>query len=215
MKAREIALSGVMTALVFVVTRTFALPIPQTKGFFNLGEAGVYASALLFGPLVGALSGGVGSALADLSLGYAQYAPFTLVIKGLEGAVVGLVARTVSPGVWRFGLGAGAIAAVVLLTAEAFAVRVAAAVLLGVAAGGLLLLRSQGGSRIAARVFGMMAGGLIMVVGYFVTQAYLLGLGVLPALVEVPYNLVQVSVGTVAGLAASVAFDRALPVRPR
>ncbi|MDI6771305.1 MAG: ECF transporter S component [bacterium] len=214
MKAREIALSGVMTALVFVVTRAFALPIPQTKGFFNLGEAGVYASALLFGPLVGALAGGVGSALADLSLGYAQYAPFTLVIKGLEGAVVGLVARTVSPGVWRFGLGAGAIAAVVLLAAEALAVRVAAAVLLGVAAGGLLLLRSEGGSRVAARVFGMMAGGLIMVVGYFVTQAYLLGLGVLPALAEVSYNLVQVSVGTVAGLAASVAFDRALPARP-
>lgn len=215
MKAREVALSGVMTALVFVITRTFALPIPQTKGFFNLGEAGVYTSALLFGPLVGALSGGVGSALADLSLGYAQYAPFTLVIKGLEGAVVGLVARTVSPGVWRFGLGAGAIAAVVLLTAEALAVRVAAAVLLGVAAGGLLLLRSRGGSRIAAKVFGMMAGGLIMVVGYFVTQAYLLGLGVLPALAEVPYNLVQVSVGTVVGLAASVAFGRALPARSR
>jgi len=214
-RTRELALSGVMTALVFVVTRAFVLPIPQTKGFFNLGEAGVYASALLFGPLVGALAGGVGSALADLSLGYAQYAPFTLVIKGLEGAVVGLVARTVSPGVWRFGLGAGAIAAAVLLASEALAVRVAAAVLLGVAAGGLLLLRSEGGSRVAAKVFGMMAGGLIMVAGYFVTQAYLLGLGALPALAEVPYNLVQVSVGTVAGLAASVAFDRALPSRSR
>lgn len=215
MKAREIALSGVMTALVFVITRTFVLPIPQTKGFFNLGEAGVYASALLFGPLVGALAGGVGSALADLSLGYAQYAPFTLVIKGLEGAVVGLVARTVSPGVWRSGLGAGALAAVIFLAAEAAAVRAAAAVLLGVAIGGLLLLRSEGGSRIAARVSGMITGGLIMVAGYFVTQAYLLGLGVLPALAEVPYNLVQVSVGIVAGLAASVAFDRALPARSR
>lgn len=213
MKARDLALSGVMTAIVFVITRAFALPIPQTKGFFNLGEAGVYASAVLFGPLVGALAGGVGSALADLSLGYAQYAPFTLVIKGVEGAVVGMVARTVSPGVWGFGLGGGAIAAVILLTAEALAVRAAAAVLLGVAIGGLMLLRSAGVNRIATRVFAMMAGGLLMVGGYFVTQAYLLGLGVLPALTEVPYNVVQVSVGTVAGLAVSVAFDRAFPDR--
>lgn len=215
MSTRDLALSGVMTALVFIITRVFVLPIPQTRGFFNLGEAGIYASALLFGPLVGALAGGIGSALADLSLGYAQYAPFTLVIKGLEGAVVGLVARAVSPGVWRFGLGAGVIAVAVLLVSEALAVRAAAAVLLGVAALGLLLLRSEDWCRVAARVFGMMAGGLVMVTGYFVTQAYLLGLGVLPALAELPYNLVQVSVGTVAGLAVSVAFDRALPARSR
>jgi uncharacterized membrane protein len=83
-----------MTAVVFVITRSFVLPIPQTKGFFNLGEAGIYVAALLFGPVAGAVAGGLGSALADLSLGYTQYAPFTLVIKGIEGAVVaGLAAR--------------------------------------------------------------------------------------------------------------------------
>ncbi|MBI3998839.1 MAG: ECF transporter S component, partial [Armatimonadetes bacterium] len=89
-----------MTAVVFVVTRAFVLPIPQTKGFFNLGEAAVYTAAILFGPAIGAVAGGIGSALADLTLGYAQYAPFTLVIKGLEGALVGMIARGSSRRAW-------------------------------------------------------------------------------------------------------------------
>jgi uncharacterized membrane protein len=94
---RVLTRAGVMTAVVFVVTRAFVLPIPQTKGFFNLGEAGIYLAALAFGPLVGAVSGGLGSALADLSLGYTQYAPFTLVIKGAEGALVALLATRLWP----------------------------------------------------------------------------------------------------------------------
>lgn len=51
----------------------------------------VYITALLFGPLVGAFAGGVGSTLADIFLGYPHYAPATLVIKACEGAVVGVL----------------------------------------------------------------------------------------------------------------------------
>lgn len=167
MTVRTLARAGLMTAIVFVVTRSFVLPIPQTKGFFNLGEAGIYVAALLFGPAVGALSGGVGSALADLSLGYMQYAPFTLIIKGLEGAVVALVSRRLRSD-RRKGL-------------------------------------------LAARLAGTVAGGVLMVSGYFLTQAYLLGLGPLAALAEVPYNIVQVIVGIVAGLAVAAGVERAVP----
>jgi len=53
----------------------------------------VYTTALLFGPLVGAFAGGVGSMLADLFLGYSHYAPATLVIKACEGAVVGVLTQ--------------------------------------------------------------------------------------------------------------------------
>jgi len=53
----------------------------------------VYTTALLFGPLVGAFAGGVGSMLADFFLGYSHYAPATLVIKACEGAVVGVLAQ--------------------------------------------------------------------------------------------------------------------------
>lgn len=215
MKTRDVALTGLMTALVLVITRAFVLPIPQTKGFFNLGEAGVYMAAVLFGPGVGALAGGIGSALADVTLGYAQYAPFTLVIKGIEGALVGMIARGTSRQAWIVGLAAGAIAALWLFTVEAASVRLAAGVLLAAALGGLALLARRRGGRAAARVAGMISGGLVMVAGYFVSQAYLLGLGTLAALAEVPYNLVQVTVGVVAGLAASVTFEKALLTQPR
>jgi len=51
----------------------------------------VCITALLFGPIVGGNAGGLGSMLADLILGYAHYAPATLVIKGFEGLVVGFL----------------------------------------------------------------------------------------------------------------------------
>ncbi len=103
MKTRELARTGLMIALVFVITRYFQVPIPQTKGYFNLGEAGIYMAAVLFGPRVAALAGGIGSALADLTSGYQQFAVFTLIIKGLEGLIVGLIAlasRRPSLGPW-------------------------------------------------------------------------------------------------------------------
>lgn len=109
MKARDLAAAAVFIALTFVVTRYTVIPIPATKGYFNLGEVVIYIAALVFGPVVGALAGGVGSGLADLAGGYQQFAPFTLVIKGIEGLVVGRLAgpttgarlrATVAGGVW-------------------------------------------------------------------------------------------------------------------
>ncbi len=84
-----IAITALMTSLVFVLTVVFQVSIVATKGYFNVGEIGVFLSALLFGPYVGAFAGGVGSALADLATGYAIYAPGTLVIKGCEGYLTG------------------------------------------------------------------------------------------------------------------------------
>jgi uncharacterized membrane protein len=80
-------------ALVATATLVLRLPTPATEGYINLGDAIIVATALVFGPWAGALAGGVGSALADLLGGYAHWAPFTLVIKGFEGAIVGLLFR--------------------------------------------------------------------------------------------------------------------------
>lgn len=80
-------------SLVCVVTMVFSVSIPQTRGFFNVGETMVFATAALFGPLTGALAGGIGASVADVLLGYPHYAPATLVIKACEGAVVGLLCR--------------------------------------------------------------------------------------------------------------------------
>lgn len=87
---REIALTAVMIALVAVVTRFLVVPVGQ--GFFNFSDMAIYFVAFTFGPWIGLLAGGVGAALADISLGYAAFAPLTLLAHGLEGLVAGWLA---------------------------------------------------------------------------------------------------------------------------
>lgn len=92
-KTMQLSMTGVFTALVFVATTVFSVYVPQTRGFFNIGEIMVFTTALLLGPIIGAFAGGVGSMLADIFLGYGHYAPATLIIKACEGALVGFLAR--------------------------------------------------------------------------------------------------------------------------
>ncbi len=89
MKNRDFALLALFMALVCVATMIIKIPIPQTNGYMNLGDSMVLLSAMFFGPIGGFLAGGIGSALADVFGGYAQWAPWTLVIKGLEAAAAG------------------------------------------------------------------------------------------------------------------------------
>lgn len=74
------------------MTMMIQIPIPQTRGYINLGDTIILVLALLFGWKMGFLAGGFGSALADILGGYAHWAPFTLIIKGAEGLLVGLLA---------------------------------------------------------------------------------------------------------------------------
>jgi uncharacterized membrane protein len=88
----KLTLATVFAALVFIVTSQIPpIPIPATSGYFNVGETIIYVAALLFGSAVGALSGGIGAMLADIYLGFGVFAPGTLVIKGIEGAIVGFL----------------------------------------------------------------------------------------------------------------------------
>jgi len=87
-----IAVTAIFTAIIFIIISQIPpIPIPATSGYFNLGETAIYVAALLFGPFVGAFAGGIGAALSDVYLGFAHFAPGTLIIKGLEGAIVGLL----------------------------------------------------------------------------------------------------------------------------
>ena len=88
-----ITITAAFTALVFLSTYLFQVPIPATQGYFNLGDIMIFISGLTFGPIVGGISGGIGSALSDGLGGFGIFVPFTLVIKGLEGFVAGLISR--------------------------------------------------------------------------------------------------------------------------
>jgi uncharacterized membrane protein len=90
---RRITLTALLAALIFVLTRYLQIPIPATQGYIHLGDAGITFAAYAFGPWVALLSGGLGTALADLSSGYAQWAIFSLVIHGAQGGVMGWLTR--------------------------------------------------------------------------------------------------------------------------
>ncbi len=90
-KTHKLIVAALLTALVTLATMAFQVPIPATKGYINLGDTVIFVAALLLGPRYGAVAGGIGSALADLLSPYAVWAPFTLIIKGLEGFIVGYV----------------------------------------------------------------------------------------------------------------------------
>ena len=89
---RSLTVSALMIALMTLATMIIRIPNPATQGYINLGDAMLFTIALVFGWRIGGLAGGVGSALADALGGYFIWAPWTLVIKGIEGILVGTIA---------------------------------------------------------------------------------------------------------------------------
>ena len=87
--ALQISLMAIMSALVMVGTIIVRIP-NMMGGYFNVGDVMIFVSALTFGPFVGGVAGGLGSALADF-IGYPLFVLPTLVIKGLEGLIAGLI----------------------------------------------------------------------------------------------------------------------------
>ncbi len=101
MSARELVQRALLIALVAAATSAVKIATPGTQGYVNFGDVVIIAGALLLGGRTGAVAGGVGSALADLFGGYSHWAPFTLVIKGLEGGLVGGLAGRFRPNLRR------------------------------------------------------------------------------------------------------------------
>ena len=87
--ASKVALNALCIALVFVSTRILQFPIPL--GYAHPGNAVILLVAVYFGPVSGALAGGLGSALADLT-SFPEWTFPTLLIKTLMGLLCGLIA---------------------------------------------------------------------------------------------------------------------------
>jgi uncharacterized membrane protein len=151
--AISISTIGIFGAFTCVVTMVIAFPIPATNGFINIGDAVVMITGLMFGPIIGGIAGGIGSSLADLFLGYGIYAPATLIIKGLEGFLVGLIANPKKKYKWNY-----------------------------------------------RDYIGVVIGGFIMVIGYFLYEIMLYGIP--SALYEFILNsIIQFGLGSVIALA--------------
>ena len=166
----KLALAAVFTALVFVISSQIPpIPIPATGGYFNIGETTIYIAALLFGTFVGGFAGGIGAMLSDLYLGYTIFAPGTLIIKSIEGAIVGSL--------------------------------------------NIVLQKRVPNTTIRATV-SIVAGGLTMVLGYFLYEnllAILVPGFDIYALGEVPLNIGQMLVGLAIAVPIMYAVLRVFP----
>ena len=91
---RRLMFAAVLAALVCVATMVLVIPFPVV-GFFNLGDGFALLSGFLLGPWYGFAAAAIGSALADLFLGYAVYVPGTFVIKGGIALLAGLLCRRI------------------------------------------------------------------------------------------------------------------------
>ena len=157
-----VGVTAVLTALAALGTMVIRVPVPATTGYFNIGDIFVILAGLWLGPIGGLTVGALGPTIAD-AVGFPVFIPATMITKGLEGLLVGILSGSLNPSTFR-------------------------------------------------KVFAAAVGGVTIVVGYFVFEAFVypwLGL-YMPAfnittlgaaIVEVAPNLVQAIVGAVGGLA--------------
>jgi uncharacterized membrane protein len=82
---------AVFAALSFVLTRFAAIPYAGGAGYFNFGDVVTFFVAMAYGPVEGALVGIIGGTMSDLTAGYAAFAPWTLMAKGVMGLLTGLL----------------------------------------------------------------------------------------------------------------------------
>ncbi|MBQ8184832.1 MAG: ECF transporter S component [Lachnospiraceae bacterium] len=90
---RELVLDAMFIALTLVFTAfvNIRLPIAANGGLIHLGNVPLFLCAILFGKRTGTLAGAFGMGLFDLLSGWTLWAPFTFVIVGLMGFVVGTI----------------------------------------------------------------------------------------------------------------------------
>lgn len=88
---KVIAYAAVSAAAVMVAT---LLGFSSAQFYFNLGDSVILIVSAIFGPVIGMFAGGIGSFFADLAV-YPVTMFYTLIIKGLEGLIVGLLIKLV------------------------------------------------------------------------------------------------------------------------
>jgi len=215
----------IFAAMVCVVTLSFTLNVPVTGGYFNLGETVIYVAALVFGPLVGAVAGGVGAAIADILVA-PPFAVGTLIIKGAEGAIVGFLGKKLtkqpSKSTWRICTTLlGAIIGILLAATGAVyysgnvdlyigipppatpsaTIFVPAEFwyILGAVTGLLIIFASlRVEPQLGWTISSTMLGGLAMVIGYFLYEQLVLSKA--GAVLEIPVNIGQMLIGLIVAL---------------
>ncbi|MGB3367325.1 MAG: ECF transporter S component [Acidaminobacteraceae bacterium] len=93
-KTKDLVVNGLLIAIVFVATYfiQIRLPISVNGGLIHLGNVALFSIAIVFGPKKGAIAGAFGMGLFDILSGWISWAPFTFIIRGVMGYLIGYFA---------------------------------------------------------------------------------------------------------------------------
>jgi uncharacterized membrane protein len=94
---KAMVINALFIALTLIATMfiNVKLPIMSNGGLIHLGNVPLFIAAILYGKKTGAIAGAFGMGFFDLISGYAAWAPFTFIIVGAMGFVVGLISEKV------------------------------------------------------------------------------------------------------------------------
>ena len=87
---KRICQCAILAAIGYVVTIFISIPL-SNAGYLNLSDMIISLTTLLFGPLSGIVVGSIFASMADLTLGYYLYIPFTIISKSLEVIFINLI----------------------------------------------------------------------------------------------------------------------------
>ncbi|QCJ42640.1 ECF transporter S component [Bacillus sp. S3] len=96
-KTKAIVINSLFIALTLVATMfiNIKLPIMGNGGLIHLGNVPLFIAAIVYGKKTGAIAGAFGMGLFDLISGWALWAPFTFIIVGAMGFIVGIISEKV------------------------------------------------------------------------------------------------------------------------
>ncbi|MCK1995272.1 ECF transporter S component [Peribacillus muralis] len=95
-KTRTLVINALFISLTLVACMfiNIKLPVMGNGGLIHLGNVPLFIAALVYGKKTGAIAGAFGMALFDL-FGWTAWAPFTFIIAGIMGFLVGFIAEKV------------------------------------------------------------------------------------------------------------------------
>jgi uncharacterized membrane protein len=185
--AFRIATLAILIAVTALFTYVVRIPVAPTRGYINFGDVAIFFTAIIFGPITALITGGVGTALADLLAGYAQWAPFTFLAHGLQGLGIGLVIKA------KHKISGGKISSQKISGA-------------GAAPEQQPYPHKPG---IPSLIVAFLVGTLIMGGIYFLTGGIMVGFAAAAA--EIPGNILQNVVGILVGTPLALAVWKAYP----
>lgn len=92
-KNYAVRIATLAVAIALVCVFTMVVRVPLGSGYLNLCDVAIAFCAYTLGPVTALVAGGLGPAIADLAVGYGQWALVSFIVHGLEGLLMAVILK--------------------------------------------------------------------------------------------------------------------------